>query len=491
MSYGSVKLNADARTALKSAIREHAGFAGLPIASKAFRDWTKSDILGAAHSLGIDVAPFAAMTAQVIALHGEQDDAAETLGAPAITDDEAEQRAAKILAMPLAQRIGEVAALVVRAETPKIVEVEKIVEREVEVQVPVSGGVSRATVAAVAFRPNITKERADVLFPCLRGMAEGNWMLDVYHDPQAPEIDPHYVWRPSILVAFLAGLMTGENIWLSGDASTGKTTLAQQVAARLKRSLARINFNRSTAQDDLIGSMGVTEGSTHWQDGSITSAIQRAGSIIVLDEVTNTRPANHAVIQAVLERNGALVISTIGRTVRRAPGVIFCAADNTNGKGDEHGIYLDTLEVNAAFRDRFSISIAVPYMEVAQEAKLLKARTGLPTRAANILASFAEKCRAARMAGNLREPVTHRTLVAWAEALRCGLSPAVAFEVCVAGKATLIDAESLRQLAATHVDPVKLGEALGLEADDIDTDAAGTADTSILADAGSDAGMAF
>lgn len=488
----NIRLNADARTALKQAIREHTGFSQTVLAAKEYRDWTKSDILGAARILGIDVAPFAAMTAQVIRLgaDSDDDDAADApQGAPAITDNEAEQQAAKILAMPLAARISEVAQLVVKAATPQVVE--KIVEKTVEVQVevPVSGGAPRRVVSA--FKPTITMTRAATLFPVLNGMTEGAWMIPVYNDPTAPKVDPHYVWRPQVLVPFLAGMLTGENVWLSGDASTGKTSLAQQIAAVTKRAFVRVNFNRATTQDDLVGSMGVTEGTTHWQDGSITAAIQRAGAIVVLDEVTNTRPANHATIQAVLEKDGALVISTIGRTVQREQGVMFVAADNTNGKGDEHGIYLDTLEVNAAFRDRFSISIAVPYMEVDQEAKLLRARTGLPLKAARLLTSFADKCRAARMAGNLREPVTHRTLMAWSESLKLGMAPAVAFETTVAGKATIIDAEALRQLHATHVDPAKLQDALGIDASEDQQDAAGSADTSILANAGTDAGLSF
>lgn len=487
----NIRLNADARTALKQAIREHGAFQGLPLAAKEYRDWTKSDILGAARELQIDVAPFAAMTAQVIRLGADNDDDAETLpAAPTITDNEAEQQAAKILAMPLAARISEVAQLVVKAATPQIIE--KVVEKtiEVQVEVPVSGGAAvRRTVST--FKPQITMTRAATLFPVLNGMAEGAWMIPVYNDPTAPKVDPHYVWRPQVLVPFLAGMLTGENVWLSGDASTGKTSLAQQIAAVTKRAFVRVNFNRATTQDDLVGSMGVTEGTTHWQDGSITAAIQRAGAIVVLDEVTNTRPANHATIQAVLEKDGALVISTIGRTVQREQGVMFVAADNTNGKGDEHGIYLDTLEVNAAFRDRFSISIAVPYMEVDQEAKLLRARTGLPLKAARLLTSFADKCRAARMAGNLREPVTHRTLMAWSESLKLGMAPAVAFETTVAGKATIIDAEALRQLHNTHVDPAKLQDALGIDPGEDQQDAAGSADTSILANAGSDAGLSF
>lgn len=486
----NIKLTADARTALKKAIYAHPGYAAMPEAGSSNRNWTKAEILAIAARLGIDVAPYATMTAQVVPLHAAP--AAANDGA-AISTEDAEQQAAAILAMPLAARVSAVADLVVRAATPveKVIEIEKVVERIIEV--PVASGdtaVASGTVPAPHWQPTITRVSAASLFPVLAGMSEGTWQVEIYGDPTAPKIDPAYVWRPQVLVPFLAALLTGENAWLSGDASTGKTSLAQQVAAVTRRAFARVNFNRATTQDDLLGSMGVANGTTFWQDGSITTAIQRPGCIVVLDEVTNTRPANHAAMQAVLERDGALVISTIGRTVRRAPGVIFVAADNTNGRGDETGLYLDTLEVNAAFRDRFACSIAVPYMDTDPEARVLQARTGMTLKVTRMLTRFADKCRAARAAGNLREPVTHRTMVAWAEALKLGMSPGMAFEIYVAGKATIIDAEALRQLYTTHIDPVKLQEALGIDTDD-DTAPDATADTSVLDNAGTAPDLAF
>ena len=66
-------------------------------------------------------------------------------------------------------------------------------------------------------------------------------------------IDPNYIFRPEELMKVLYALITNQRAYLYGDTGTGKTTLIEQVAARLKWMFGRINFDSEISRFDLIG----------------------------------------------------------------------------------------------------------------------------------------------------------------------------------------------------------------------------------------------
>ena len=59
--------------------------------------------------------------------------------------------------------------------------------------------------------------------------ADGN----IVEHPECPAIDPNYQFRERYLVKFLTAFKFRQNIWLHGSTGTGKTTMAEQVAARI------------------------------------------------------------------------------------------------------------------------------------------------------------------------------------------------------------------------------------------------------------------
>ena len=88
----------------------------------------------------------------------------------------------------------------------------------------------------------------------------------------------------------------GETVWFAGPAGAGKTTMAKEYAALTGRGFVRIGFNHSTEMIDLIGQPEPQPANENggvkmvWRDGVFTRAIRRAGTVILLDELTGAPP---------------------------------------------------------------------------------------------------------------------------------------------------------------------------------------------------------
>ena len=280
---------------------------------------------------------------------------------------------------------------------------------------------------------------------------DGATALDVYDAPDAPTPDLGYIWPEHSASAF-AALSQGGNVFLYGPAGTGKTTFAQQIAARYGRPFVRISCDDQTDAATLTGMTTPDgKGGTHFQDGQLAAAIRRPGTVILVDEPSIARPGALFVLQALLDDGRALNVAETGERIAAAPGVMFILADNTNGTGDENGSYEGTRRLNRAFLDRADVTIKLDYMPAAQEAQVIAARTGLKAPHAMALAKFAALTRVKANEGQVSHGVGIRRLFALARQITAGVHPDVAFQVSVIETANYDDKEPLRQFWTTQI----------------------------------------
>lgn len=160
-------------------------------------------------------------------------------------------------------------------------------------------------------------------------------------------------------------------VFVTGLSGNGKTTMIEQVAAKLKRELFRVNITIETDEDDLLGGFRLIDGNTVWQDGPVVQAM-KSGGILLLDEV-DLASSKAMCLQPVLEGKGVF-LKKINQWVAPAPGFTVFATANTKGKGDEDGRFIGTNVLNEAFLDRFSATLEQEYPSRAQEMKMLKKR---------------------------------------------------------------------------------------------------------------------
>jgi len=288
----------------------------------------------------------------------------------------------------------------------------------------------------------------------------GSFEVEVWNDPAAPAIVDDYIFNAASLHQALIALSTEipHNCWLGGERGTGKTEFVTQVAARLGRKLFRINFDEGLERSEFIGSNTIEGGDVVWKAGTLTQAIRHVGSIILLDEVGFARAQNISPLHAVTERSAhrALVIAETGERIPVARKVVFFAADNSIGHGDESGNFAGVREQNSAFLDRFSFTLRFTYLPHNDEVDLIHKRTGLPRSAGDLLVRFANIARSKAQAGTLTQPPSLRQMFAWAAAVQDGLPVSMAFKNAIINKYPADCEAELQGIYAAVVDAAKL-----------------------------------
>jgi MoxR-like ATPase len=247
--------------------------------------------------------------------------------------------------------------------------------------------------------------------------AKGNDLtVDIWNDPSAPAVDPHFIWTHDILQHLILSQDTGENVWFGGPKGTGKSETARQFAAVTGRAFKRINFHKYTSAEDYIGAVGLENGQTVFKRGDFLSAFTHPSTVILLDEVTNADPGELAPLNGFLEPNSA--VSFGGSVQTRAPGVLVFAADNTLGNGDDSGRYAGTRQMNSALVDRFARVLSFEYLYIDAEVEAVVRHTGCNPKLAHHILSAVKVARSQVQTGEVIDAPSIRSVIAFIRALR-------------------------------------------------------------------------
>lgn len=259
------------------------------------------------------------------------------------------------------------------------------------------------------------------------------------HD-HVPEKDPNYELRADYLVPILWALATNKKAWLSGHTGTGKSTLISQIAAYLNWPMLRVNFDSEITRMDLVGRdvLERKQGTTvsRFVDGILPQALS-GPYILLCDEVDFIRPDVAYVFQRALEDQGLLISEDGGRVVHPHQYSRIIATANTQGQGDDTGIYQGARAQSLAFLDRFTVWLTCDYLSKEQEEKIIKAKVkGISKDRLKEVIDYMVEHRQAFTSSKIMQPLSPRGIGAFAEA-------SVLFEKLGAGDNTL-------KKAATH-----------------------------------------
>jgi MoxR-like ATPase len=228
-----------------------------------------------------------------------------------------------------------------------------------------------------------------------------------------PEVNPEYVaWGHYEDIHRLLSSKDFFTIYLTGMSGNGKTTMIEQICAKLKRECYRVNIIGTTDEDDLIGGMRLVNGSTVWQDGPVVEAMKR-GAVLLLDEV-DLGTEKIMCLQSVLEGKGVYVKK---QNVWVTPAKGFCvvATANTKGKGSDDGRFIGTNVMNEAFLDRFDYTYEQSYAPKSTEKKIIVkalSKYGIDDHQfADNLVTWAEMIRKSFNEGAVDEIVSTRRLL--------------------------------------------------------------------------------
>lgn len=233
-----------------------------------------------------------------------------------------------------------------------------------------------------------------------------------YLQSYVPEKDADYVMSPSLLKTVLIGLETRVNVYLHGHMGSGKSTMFEVVCAYTNRPMIRIQHTRDTEQSHIVGQWLVKNGATVFELGPLAYAMKH-GLVYLADEYDFAMPAVLAIYQPVLEGKPLIIkeADAENRIIHPHPNFRIVATGNTNGSGDETGLYQGTVVQNAANYERFGIVEKVNYMSPDAEIKIIAAKTGADVNSAKSLVRFGTLIRESYGRQEMSLPISPRSLI--------------------------------------------------------------------------------
>lgn len=233
-----------------------------------------------------------------------------------------------------------------------------------------------------------------------------------------PEPIEGYIWPTKELSMFLVGLMHNDRVLLHGEAGTGKSSLAEQVCARLRIPFMRVNCREDMESSALFGSITVEDGSIGWVPGP-AEELGRCGGVLQVDEISAAPPGINMAMQWMLEDRGKIFLADKpgkpeDKMVSPVDTFRIVATDNTRLQGDTSGGFAGTQVQNSAMLDRFTNVIQMDYPPKKDEEKMLTARTDVPKDLAKRIVQVAGLIRAAFREGSVNYPLSPRGTLEWA-----------------------------------------------------------------------------
>ena len=183
--------------------------------------------------------------------------------------------------------------------------------------------------------------------------------------------------------------------YISGPTGNGKSTMVEQICAKHKKPLIRVNLNMMTDEEQLIGSKTLQEGNVEIVEGPVLIAM-RQGTTLLLDEIDAGSANTLLCLQPILEGK-PYYFKLKNEMIVPAAGFNVIATANTKGKGSDDGRYIGTNVLNEAFLERFAVTFEQDYPAAKVEVKIIK----------NLMNTY-----------NCPDEEFAETLVKWADAIR-------------------------------------------------------------------------
>ena len=158
-------------------------------------------------------------------------------------------------------------------------------------------------------------------------------------------------------------------VFISGHSGNGKTFMVEQVCAKVKRPMIRVQMSRETDEDDLIGGFRLINGETKFMKGPVLRAME-IGALLLIDEADRADPGKAMCLQGILEGKPYFMKKT-GEIIVATEGFNVIVTANTKGRGSDDGRYVAATMLDDAWLERFPITIEQEYPAPSVEKKIL------------------------------------------------------------------------------------------------------------------------
>ena len=279
---------------------------------------------------------------------------------------------------------------------------------------------------------------------------------DVGH-PRVPRKKDGYVFRKDHVRDLRAWLQKpdGDGLMLVGPMGSGKSSIITQMAARLNWPVFEVTGNARKEFSDLQGHHTLVKGEMTYVYGPLAQAA-KYGGLFVLNEADRMDPGELSGLHGVLDGEPLVIAENGGEVVPLHPEFRVILTGNSNGQGDDSGLYQGVVQQDAAFMDRFRV-LDVDYPEPEIEKSILdNVVQGLPQQMRDRMVDVANEVRRVFTGGgdsgfDLTVTFSTRTLVRWASMLMQFRSapnaPEYTLQRSLLNRASDSEAEAIRKIA--------------------------------------------
>lgn len=217
------------------------------------------------------------------------------------------------------------------------------------------------TTASNACNKNTTSNRTEVAPATNLFGFESQGKVKIFPDTgnhRVPKVDDNYVFSKDLVEDILYVMNKPRaNIasWFYGHRGTGKTSVVSQVLARMNYPTLMLAGTEETEVYQLVGYNRPVNGSFEYVYAPLSYAM-KYGCALVINEFDMLPPTVSAILHDVLE--GMPLVLPENNNEIIYPHADFClfVTGNTNGAGDESGLYAGTQPQNPALMDRFAVN---------------------------------------------------------------------------------------------------------------------------------------
>lgn len=263
-------------------------------------------------------------------------------------------------------------------------------------------------------------------------------------------VDPHYYHKPDWYDDLSELIERGEPVLIIGPAGSGKSQAVEQVFADREQTLEIVSCTPRTTANDLEGAtdLVVHEGHQITRFTPAAPAVAcEAGHGLLLDEADAApSEAMYSMYRILDGKPMHIVRKGYDGKIPIHPEFRMIGTQNTEGRGDDRGLYHGRAYQDEAFLDRWRYTIRVDYPKAEIEILILRKRTGISGPEGEDIVKSAEALRNALEKDEIMLTCTLRRTLAVASSLAAGMSPQKAWDLSVVNRATPEDGQKIRTI---------------------------------------------
>lgn len=266
-----------------------------------------------------------------------------------------------------------------------------------------------------------------------------------------PKVDKQYIFPvdATLAVCFeLFSTLTRDKIGpmlLHGPKGSGKSSLFQQICARINMPFIRVNCKMDMESGAIFGMVKYDPSNgIGWVDGPLTE-LAKVGGFFCLDEASRIPSGIMDSMQYILERGGKVYLSdkpgeSSDKFVEPNEWFRLGLTDNTELQGDTTGKYVSANVQDEAMVDRIATSYRLDYLDPAHEVGIITTKVAsIDKLYATKMVQLAKMIRDSYDSGNISFTMSPRGLLEWAEKIERWQDERRAFKLSFYNKLTKTD----------------------------------------------------